>query len=168
MLGVTLWWLRVTLMGVRFEGEEEMYRKYADGLIRYATVLVGPDRAHDVVADAVVGVLGGVGLSSVVNAKAYLYRAVHNSAAAMTGRSGARERREIAASMVERTRHLGEADLDVVAAVAALSPRQRAVVWLVYWDDLTAAMAAQVLGISEGSVKRHLARARASVRKALQ
>jgi len=46
---------------------------------------------------------------------------------------------------------------DVVRAVMELSPRQRAVVYLAYWEDMTPASTAAVLGIGEGSVRRHLA-----------
>ena len=48
-----------------------------------------------------------------------------------------------------------------------LSPRQQATVLLTYWDDLAPRDVAQRLGISEGSVRRHLARARARLRRVL-
>ena len=52
-------------------------------------------------------------------------------------------------------------------ALAQLSPRQRAVLVLRYYEDLTEAATAEVLGISVGTVKSHaregLARLRASV-----
>jgi RNA polymerase sigma-70 factor (sigma-E family) len=53
---------------------------------------------------------------------------------------------------------------DVQAALATLSPRQRAVVVLRYYEDLTEAEAAQVLGCSMGTVKAHHARALAALR----
>jgi len=56
---------------------------------------------------------------------------------------------------------------EVLEAVARLSPRQRAVVFLTYWDDLDPAAVASTLGLGEGSVRRHLARARARLRKML-
>ena len=52
-------------------------------------------------------------------------------------------------------------------AVARLSVRQRAVVVLTYWADLDPAAIAVMLDVSEGSVRRHLARARAHLRKVL-
>ncbi len=151
-----------------FETEDQVYRKHADALVRYATVLVGPDRAHDAVADAVLGVLKNGGLTDVGNAKAYLFRAVHNASVAIHTRTSRRERRELAAEAATAVGSLGEANLDVVAVVASLSPRQRSVIWLTYWEDLPPATIAVTLGISEGSVKRHLARARAAARKAMQ
>jgi RNA polymerase sigma-70 factor (ECF subfamily) len=48
---------------------------------------------------------------------------------------------------------------DVLAAVSRLSLKQRAAVFLVYWEDLTVAQTARRLGLSEGTVHRNLARA---------
>lgn len=48
---------------------------------------------------------------------------------------------------------------DVMAALARLSPRQRAVVVLRYFDDLTEAETARQLGCSLGAVKAHHSRA---------
>jgi RNA polymerase sigma-70 factor (sigma-E family) len=49
----------------------------------------------------------------------------------------------------------GEAgrDLDLAAALARLAPRQRAVVVLRYYEDLTEQETARVLGVSVGTVK---------------
>ena len=56
----------------------------------------------------------------------------------------------------------------MVRAVAALSVRQRAVIVLTYWLDLHPAGIAGLLGVSEGAVRRHLARARAHLREVLR
>ncbi|KAB1105357.1 sigma-70 family RNA polymerase sigma factor [Micromonospora aurantiaca] len=45
--------------------------------------------------------------------------------------------------------------LSVVAALRRLTARQRAVVVLRYYEDLTEAQVAEVLGCSVGTVKRH-------------
>ena len=45
---------------------------------------------------------------------------------------------------------------EVLEAVGRLSMRQRAVVVLRYWGDHTPQTIAEMLGISEGSVRRHL------------
>ncbi len=59
-------------------------------------------------------------------------------------------------------------DLDAVealrVALAGLSPRQRAVVVLRYYDDLTERQTADVLGISIGTVKSHARDALARLR----
>jgi RNA polymerase sigma-70 factor (sigma-E family) len=57
--------------------------------------------------------------------------------------------------------------IDLTAALAALPPRQRAVIALRYVDDLTIADVAEVLGLSEGTVKSHGARAITALRSAL-
>ena len=152
-----------------FVVEEELYRKYADELIRYATVLIGPDRAGDAVADALVGALQGGRLRDARHPKAYLYRSVHNAATAIATRATKRERREIEDGITARPHYWpADVDLDVIQAVARLSPRQRAVIYLTYWDDQTPQAIADILEISEGSVKQHLTRARRAVRRALR
>ncbi|MFT4296879.1 MAG: SigE family RNA polymerase sigma factor [Micropruina sp.] len=53
---------------------------------------------------------------------------------------------------------------DVRRALAALPRQQRAVVVLVYFDDLTGPQAAELLGVSVGTVKSTLSRALAKLR----
>jgi RNA polymerase sigma-70 factor (sigma-E family) len=62
-----------------------------------------------------------------------------------------------------------DADLGMVvrAALGRLPSRQRAVVVLRFWEDLGMQATAQVLGIGEGTVKSHTARALASLREML-
>ena len=61
----------------------------------------------------------------------------------------------------------GDAALDVRAAVRALPRRQQEAVVLFYLHDLPLADVAAVMGLSEGTVKTHLARARAALAEAL-
>ena len=56
----------------------------------------------------------------------------------------------------------------VVAALRALSPRQREVVVLRYYGDLTEAQIAAVIGISPGAVKSHSSRAMSALRSVLE
>lgn len=58
-------------------------------------------------------------------------------------------------------------DSDVIAAVENLSPQQRAVIALTYWRDLPVAEVAEILDISDGAVRKQLARARARLREVL-
>ena len=56
---------------------------------------------------------------------------------------------------------------EVLEAVSCLSVRQRAAVVLTYWADLDPGGVAELLGISDGAVRRHLAHARRRLRELL-
>ena len=148
--------------------DAETYRQLAPELMRFATALVGRSDAHDVFSGAVVKALATPAWPTVANRRAYLYRAVFNEAQRWLRRSGERPRREARAAAAGPDRwELPAFHDDVRRAVAGLSVRQRAVVVLTYWADLDPRTVADRLGISEGSVRRHLARARANLREAL-
>jgi RNA polymerase sigma-70 factor (ECF subfamily) len=51
-------------------------------------------------------------------------------------------------------------DADLARSIALLSPMQRAVVVLFYWEDLSVFDIARALEVSESTVKQHLFRAR--------
>jgi RNA polymerase sigma factor (sigma-70 family) len=166
-------WSHVTQSGVprhRIEVEAsdgEVYRKYADDLTRFATGLVGPSNAADVVSDAVLSCFGSPGWSTVHEKRSYLYRSVFNRAAEFhraTGRRRAREERVALPDLVDPP----EVRPEVLRAVQALSVKQRAVIVLTYWEDLGPSVIAQLMGISEGAVKRHLARARSHLKEELK
>ena len=55
----------------------------------------------------------------------------------------------------------------LAAAIAALPPRQRAVVLLTYWEGLSNSRTAEVLGTSVGGVETLLVRARKALRGSL-
>ncbi|GAA1863092.1 sigma-70 family RNA polymerase sigma factor [Myceligenerans crystallogenes] len=52
--------------------------------------------------------------------------------------------------------HAASARTDVGAALRALTPKQRACVVLRYYEDRTVPQIAEALGVSQGTVKRHL------------
>lgn len=146
--------------------DTELYRTHADELTRYATVLVGPDDAPDIVTDAVLAAFASPGWQRVEHPRAYLYRAVLNTAASRRRSTDRRRRRE----QVDALRRgpamspsPGEA-IDVHRALDTLSPQQRAIVFLAYWEDQTAEQIADTLDVSTGSVRKQLARARARLR----
>ena len=53
---------------------EEAYRKYSDELIRFATGLVGPSDASDVVSNAIASCLGSQSWASVRDPRSYMFR----------------------------------------------------------------------------------------------
>jgi len=147
---------------------EEAYRKWGDDLVRYATALAGPVDAPDLVAEAFTTVLarGDGAWTTVDEPRAYLYRAVTN-AARMAARSRSRRRaREFRWSADDVTGEL-LVDPGVRRALDRLSVRQRAVTYLTYWHDLAPSEVASLLSITDGAVKRHLARARSTLREVL-
>jgi len=145
---------------------ESEYRAHAADLVRYATVLVGPNDAADVVSEAVGATIARRSLDGVDDVRAYWFRAVANTAASWHRsrfRRRAREERaaprpdEIDAPAADEARRL----------LAGLSMQQRAVVYLTYWHDWDIATVAQALGVSDGTVRKQLARSRAQLREAL-
>lgn len=151
---------------------EAAYRAHADELVRYATALVGPDRAQDVVTDALLTVFERHDPTQVAQLRAYLYRAVYHRAVD-DNRSRDRRRRREDRDARERATHLravsSEANVSVDARrmLAELSDQQRAVVFLTYWGDHAPADIAEMLDVSEGTVRKQLARARARLREVL-
>ncbi len=145
----------------------EVYRRHADELVRYATALVGPDDAPDVMIDAVMQAFRSPGWPQVTNQRAYLYRAVLNRAHSVKRSDARRHLREVRTASPVSTDQTA-LSLDAQRALAELSTQQRAVVYLTYWDDLTPAQIAGVLDVSEGSVRKQLARAREQLRRILQ
>ena len=146
----------------------QTYGECSADLIRYATVLVGPTDAPDVVSDAVLHVFASVkDWSSIENQRGYLFRAVLNQAMSHQRSSGRRRRREERAALPDRAPAPDATSVDAHRALAQLSPQQRAVAYLTYWEDLAPASIAALLDISEGSVKKQLARARDQLRRIL-
>jgi RNA polymerase sigma factor (sigma-70 family) len=58
-------------------------------------------------------------------------------------------------------------DVDLARAVATLAPQQRAAVALFYLEDLSVQQVADLLEVSESTVKQHLHRARANLAELL-
>lgn len=79
-----------------------------------------------------------------------------------------RERRALRDADVLRAAHdEGDVDLDTLGSLLERMPRtHREVLQLTYWDELSAADAAVVLGCSEQAVWKRLSRAKAALRAA--
>lgn len=149
----------ITLTGVM--DNEAVYRSYSEELTRYATGLVGPFDAPDVVSDACLKAFEMRKWPDVVDRRAYLYRTVLSVANDHHRRTLSRRLREMkTASREDMPDPAASVDIEVLDAVARLSVQQRAAVYLTYWEDLSPETVAERMGISTGTVKRHLARAR--------
>lgn len=146
--------------------DEEIYAKHADDLLRFAMGLVGRSDAGDVVSAAVLRSISSKTWPDVRDHRRYLYRAVLNQARNEHRDRQRRWAKQLRAAMDEQ-RSMPDYRPEVLAAVRRLSLRQRAVVVLTYWDDLHPTDIAHRLGISEGAVRRHLARARSKLREML-
>ena len=144
---------------------DDLWRTHADELVRFATLLAGPDDANDLVAEAFLRL--DATRSRVSNPRAYLFRSIRNAAVDRHRSTERRRRRELL--VAERaTGQLPDHDPALVAAVRALSPQQRAVVYFAYWEDLTEPAIAEALGTTVGTVRRQLGRARQRLRKVLE
>ncbi|HET9258969.1 MAG TPA: RNA polymerase sigma factor [Acidimicrobiia bacterium] len=147
------------ITAARVMNDEETYRRYSQELTRYATGLVGPFDAPDVVTDACLRAFDSPSWPEVVDRRAYLYRTVLSVATDHHRRTLSRRMRELKTATPPSVETTHE-DIDVLRAVERLSLQQRSVIFLTYWEDLPPSAVADRLGVSEGSVKRHLARAR--------
>lgn len=143
---------------------EVCYGEHAESLSRFAVSLVGPSDAPDVLSAAVLRVLQTS--SRIDNLHGYLYRCVHRAALQHWRTNRRRLRREERAQAPSRLED-EYSDPSIALAMLAMSPRQRAVVHLTYWEDLTTSQIAERLDISIGTVKRHRTRAHQKLSEAL-
>ncbi len=146
---------------------DQVWRDLHEPLRRFCAVVVGPSDADDLAAETFLRCRERIMSGQVRNPRSYLFRSAVNAAQNMR-RSRARESRRtvrVAAPPLEGERpHLGH----VRDAVRALSPRQRAVLYLAYWEDQTESQIAETLGLHIGTVRRHVHRAHQHLRKALR
>ena len=139
--------------------KSDVFERYGVELTRFATSVVGPTDAQDVVSEALLRTLWSPGWDEVDNQRAYLYRAVV-SQARMAHRSDSRRRRREREAGTMRAAIPIDGTVDVWEALGHLSVEERAVVFLTYWEDLTEREVAGRLKVSERTVRRRLGRAR--------
>lgn len=147
-------------------GIEDAWRELAPGAIRFATALVGPDDAHDIATTAFLRVIGQPHWGEIEHIDRYVLRAVRNEAQNLYRQRRRRWERDLLAVRPEAESDRTP-DLDVWRAISELTVRQRAVVFLAYWHDMTEADIAVSLDVSRSTVHRTLVRARTTLRKAL-
>lgn len=151
-----------------------LYAEHATRLLRVATVLLG-DRAvaEDVVQDAFVALYTGWHrLRDREAAVGYLHRSVVNGSrsrrrrAAVAGRHATATPSHVASA--EDTLLAAMPGGAVVAALRALPRREREVVLLRHYLDLSERQTADALGLRPGSVKAYGSRGLGRVRAALR
>ena len=140
----------------------------AQALLRYGYVLTGnPDDAADLVQDALIRLRGAWG--RVVNKsdpEGYVRTIMARRHISLWRR---RRREHLVGSVPEgryddRGLERAEHDPRLWEALAALPPRQRAVLVLRYYEDLADEEISRVLGISRGTVRSQAARALGKLR----
>ena len=123
-------------IGMQSLTRAEVFERYGIELTRFATSLVGPAEAQDVVSEALLRTLWSNNWKDVRNQRAYLYRSIV-SQARMNQRSTSRRRERERRALLVPVVGAHEVDVDVWKALGHLTVDERAVIFLTYWEDLT-------------------------------
>jgi DNA-directed RNA polymerase specialized sigma24 family protein len=148
-----------SLMGMQALTKAEVFESYGVELTSFATSLVGPAEAQDVVSEALLRSMWSSNWENVLNQRAYLYTAVV-SQARMNHRAASRRRERERRTLPVLVVGTLEGHVDVWETLGHLTVDERAVVFLIYWEDLTNFETAERIGASERTVRRRLGRAR--------
>jgi RNA polymerase sigma-70 factor (sigma-E family) len=149
------------------------YQTHYAVLVRTAAMLVGDvATAEDVVQDSFIAMhRAWWRLRDTSRALPYLRRSVINKSRSVLRRRAVADRhlraRTLELPSAEENALAGVQRSSVLEALSALPSRQREVVILRYYADLSEAEIAATLGISRGAVKSHTARAKGSLRAVL-
>jgi RNA polymerase sigma factor (sigma-70 family) len=166
----------------------ELAHERGRALVGYAYVLCGDQRfAEDLVQDALVKVFSrlrrraprGTAAGSEVHpldggsgtSEAYVRRAILTLYLDEYRRRRRWAERRHLVAVDDRVRGAASgatARADVAAALGRLAPRERACVVLRYFEDLTVPQVADALNLAQGTVKRYLSDATATLRDVLQ
>jgi RNA polymerase sigma factor (sigma-70 family) len=140
-----------------------VYRAQWAGLVRLGRLLTGSQQLGEEVAqDAFLGLLRAT--RPIESPSAYLRRSVVNLAI----NAGKRRSREVAYLRRQREEVAAPPEFDETwQALVALPPRQRAVLVLRYYEDLSEQEIANVLGCRPGTVKSLASRALDHLREEL-
>lgn len=156
--------------------DERLFVEFVQGrspsLYRTACLLVGGDRAlaEDLLQQALVGLYAGWGgMREPAAAESYVRTTLARSAVSWR-RSRGRKTETLMADVPTPGSTDGFAGIDerhtLLPLLRSLPARQRAVVVLRYYEDLSEEQIASVLGCSRGAVKSHASRALSTLRKA--
>ncbi|MFF6995868.1 SigE family RNA polymerase sigma factor [Streptomyces sp. NPDC008313] len=162
-------------VGARTEDIDSLYHHRRLELVRLAVLLVDDvPTAEDVVQDAFTAVYRrhGPRLAGLDDPEAYVRRCVVNAA-----RSVLRRRRTVRSYVPPRTPPapppeeevlLREEHREVLVALRRLTVRQRQVIVLRYWSNLSEEEIADTLGLSRGTVKSTASRGLAALARRLE
>lgn len=139
-----------------------LYEELWPAMVRLAKLLVASDAAaEDVVQDAFVAISSG--LDDLENPRAYLRAAVVNRAKGVYRRKAVADRHR-----ADRPGVISDPEIDETWSVLRRLPhRQRAVLVLRFYEDMSESEIAQTLGWPAGTVKSATHRALARMRKEL-
>lgn len=155
----------LSLPADRDAGFEELFRREYLPMLRVAYLLVGSeDAAGEAVHDAFTKVFER--WSKIDNHGGYLRTAVVNRCRDVQRRR--RRDRKRAETATPGTTSVEIQPLELVDALAKLSPKQREVLVLRFYADLSEAETADHLGIPTGTVKSHVSRGLAELRKVVE
>jgi RNA polymerase sigma factor (sigma-70 family) len=150
----------------------EVYELHALDLFRLGVALTGDrDLAEDLVHDAFVRLHRAPTEPSAEAMRAYLRRIVVNLVRDHHRRQVVARRTRPEAEEAPSAESVVDAagrSAAIEEAIASLSHRQRACIVLHYFEGLTDAEIADTIGVSVGSVKTHLHRARAALARRLE
>lgn len=147
---------------------EDDFRRLRRSLTQFAFVMTGRrEDCDDLVAEAFARSWPALAEGEIRDPGAYLRRVIVNEVARRSRwvhLSRLRPGRDDAAGFED-----GQAERDtLLRALDRLPAKQRAVVVLRYWEDLSEARTAEVLGISVGAVKSHAHRGLGRLRTILE
>jgi RNA polymerase sigma factor (sigma-70 family) len=147
-------------VGERADRDYDWYFRACFGPVSRTVFLIVHDRelAEDVTQEALYRMLRHWRTVSTYDSpEAWVRRVAIRIAVREVQRSAARPVKE---RVAQRLQYDDLPDPDVARAVAGLAPMQRAAVVLYYWEDRPVHEVAQVLEVSDSTVKQHLHRAR--------
>lgn len=134
--------------------DETIYRELKSDLIRYATVLVGPSDAEDVLSTVIARVYRSRRtLADLESPRPYLMKSVFHEAMD-------RRKQKRILPLVDQAVEPAAARPDVFDAVVGLPVQQRAAIYLSYWVGMNSDEAAQHMGCRPATVRRYLHLAR--------
>jgi RNA polymerase sigma-70 factor (sigma-E family) len=151
-----------------------LYAAYYRSLVRLAALLLRDlTEAEDVVQDAFVAMHSKWRrLREPEKALAYLRQTVVNKSRSVLRHRTVVERHQpdplLDANSAERGAVLAETSSEVIGALRRLPQRQREVLVLRYYLDLSEAQIAHTLGVSRGAVKSHASRGMSALRLSLE